>query len=182
MWLGRQEVSSGAGRSERTRVNRLLSAEWWACDTVEGARVLTWKMLQEACHGCLSADKMCLRYPCSAFSIRVIFLVVPDSEEGLLPRFAVGEYAAGYSLMRRNQVIFQYGITLLHLFKDWKGSWRWGFNSAIFPWSVGLIPNQLKSAKTHFARTGFGGGSISATSRSVNPLIQHVSSFWERYP
>jgi len=73
IWSSRGDRRSAAGarKSERNHVNRLLlpclSGEWWACDTVEGARVLTWKMLWEACHGCLSADKMCLRYPCSTF-------------------------------------------------------------------------------------------------------------------
>lgn len=56
----------------------------------EGARVLTWKMLQEACHGCLSADKMCLRYLCSAFRIKVTFPVGPASQGKLLPWFVDG--------------------------------------------------------------------------------------------
>lgn len=91
--------AAGARESERNHVNRLLlpcvSGEWWACDTVEGVRVLTWKMLWEACHGCLSADKMCLRYPCSTFRYtRVIFLLVPDSEAKLMPWFAVGEMSS----------------------------------------------------------------------------------------
>lgn len=143
---GDRRSAAGARKSERNHVNRLLppclSGEWWACDTVEGARVLTWKMLREACHGSLSADKMCLRYPRSTVKyIRVIFLVVPNSEAKLLSWFIVGEWAALRAQRGGSEVIFQHGITLLYLWKDWMGRWRWGFNSAILPWSIGLIPN-----------------------------------------
>lgn len=88
---GDSRSAVGARESERSHVNRLLppclSAEWWAGDTGEGARVLTWKMLWEACHGCLSADKMCRRYPCSAFRIKVTFPGGPASQGKLLPLF-----------------------------------------------------------------------------------------------